>query len=127
MNYQCTCITADGRAVCQRSCEKDPWRKVADALGLALPTWCHPATAIVLDIARLHDIERLWTDACAIARVHCPVSVGRSHIRDGIPALAKRAARLQAERDEAVRLLHMLDNQDARHPDVAAFLDGLDT
>jgi hypothetical protein len=33
---------------------------------------------------------------------------------------------LKAERDEAVRLLHMLDNQDARHPDVAAFLDGLD-
>jgi hypothetical protein len=30
---------------------------------------------------------------------------------------------LEADLSRAIELLHMLDNQDARHPDVAAFLD----
>jgi len=33
---------------------------------------------------------------------------------------------LEQKLAEAVRLLHMLDRPEARHPDVAAFLDGLD-
>lgn len=39
-----------------------------------------------------------------------------------IPAVKE----LCAERDDAVRLLRMLDNPEARHPDVAEFLDELE-
>lgn len=39
---------------------------------------------------------------------------------------ANRLDEWRARAGEAIRLLHMLDRPDARHPDVAAFLDGLD-
>ena len=64
---------------------------LATRLGLLLPPDYDPYYAIGLDIGRLQEVERLWSQACQIARVHCPVEVGRSHIRDGIPALAERA------------------------------------
>ncbi len=38
-------------------------------------------------------------------------------------ALEQKLAASERELAEATRLLHLLDNQDARHPDVAAFLD----
>lgn len=40
--------------------------------------------------------------------------------------LREEKERLRKINDEAVRLLHMLDRPEARHPDVALFLDGLD-
>lgn len=40
-----------------------------------------------------------------------------------VPGLTATLAEACHDRDTAVRLLHMLDNQEARHPDVAAFLD----
>jgi hypothetical protein len=64
---------------------------LATRLDLFLPADFDPYYAIGLDIGRLQDTERLWRQSCEIARAHCPVSDGLSHIRDGIPALAKRA------------------------------------
>lgn len=64
---------------------------IATRLDLCLPADYDPYYAIGLDIGRLQNVERLWSQACDIARRHCPVDVGRSHIRDGIPAMAKRA------------------------------------
>lgn len=56
---------------------------------------------------RLADLERLWTEACEIAKTHCPCDVGRSYITHGIPRLAARAAglerALEAARAEAKR------------------------
>ena len=49
----------------------------------------------------------------------CPVVMEASTLAKRDEALA----RIRGERDEAVRLLHMLDRPDASHPDVAAFLD----
>lgn len=40
-------------------------------------------------------------------------------------AIKAKLAKVQAQLDEAVRLLWMIDRADRRHPDVAAFLDGL--
>ena len=65
------------------------------------PGECEPALAIEMDIKRLLEVERMWSDACAIARIHCPVNVGESHIREGIPRLAKRVTTLAAELDLA--------------------------
>lgn len=48
----------------------------------------------------LHDLTRMWSDACEVARKYCPVEVGRDHLKDGIPRLAKRAAEAEAERDK---------------------------
>ena len=64
---------------------------LATRLDLILPANFDPYYAIGLDIGRLQHTERLWSQACDIARTHCPVDVGLSHIRDGIPMLAKRA------------------------------------
>jgi hypothetical protein len=57
----------------------------------ALATETRKREAAERDIHRLLDIERMWTDACATARAHCPVALGRDHIQDGIPRLAERA------------------------------------
>ncbi len=46
--------------------------------------------------AKVAQIESLWTSACEIARTHCPVEVGRSHIHDGIPRLAAKLAEEQS-------------------------------
>jgi hypothetical protein len=54
----------------------------------------------------LDDLTKLWHDACEVAREYCPVDVGRSHLKDGIPKLAKRAADAEAERD---KLLEKID------------------
>lgn len=64
-------------------------------LGLQTPRDCDAKIALRTDIIRLLDTERLWTEACAIARIHCPVSVGESHIRQGIPRLAKKLSNAQ--------------------------------
>lgn len=50
-----------------------------------------PVHGIILDIGRLQYVSRLWNEACNIARQHCPVDIGKSHIREGIPRLAARA------------------------------------
>jgi hypothetical protein len=52
------------------------------------------------DKRMLADLKKMWSEACEIARTHCPVDVGRSHLKDGIPKLAKRAADAEAERDK---------------------------
>ena len=65
--------------------------RLANALSLKIPPGFDPITALELDIRRLLDVDRMWSEACAIARVHCPVGDGESHIQQGIPALAKRA------------------------------------
>ena len=70
---------------------------LAARLGLLLPADCDPYYAIGLDIDRLQYTERMWGQACDIARAHCPVDTGLSHIRDGIPKLAKRAEAAEAK------------------------------
>lgn len=40
-----------------------------------------------------------------------------------VPGLSATLEATRWERDRAIALLHMMDNQDARHPDVAEFLD----
>ena len=81
--------------------------KIAAKLELALPPTklCDPVTAIVLDIGRLLDVQSRWVKACDVAREHCPVDVGRSHIDPGIPRLAKRAREAEGQRDRAHTLL----------------------
>lgn len=64
------------------------------ALDLDRPVGVDPMEALRLDINRLRDVERRWSEACEIARAHCPVSDGESHTRDGIPRLAARVCRL---------------------------------
>lgn len=64
---------------------------LATRLDLFLPADFDPYYTIGLDIGRLQNIEHQWSQACDIARAHCPVDIGLSHVRDGIPALAKRA------------------------------------
>ena len=44
-----------------------------------------------------------------------------------VPGLSAELDRVRWERDKAVGLLHMLDRDGARHPDVAEFLDSLVT
>jgi hypothetical protein len=53
------------------------------------------------DQRRLADLEQLWSEACAVAKTHCPCDVGRSHFTQGIPRLFARAERANAERDVA--------------------------
>lgn len=43
-----------------------------------------------------------------------------------IEQLKAELAQAVKERDEAVQLLYLLDKPEARHPDVAAFLDALE-
>jgi len=64
-------------------------------LNLSVPQDINPVCALEQDIKRLLDTEKLWIQACDIARTHCPVSVGESHIRTGIPRLAKRVKELE--------------------------------
>ena len=71
---------------------------LAATLGLDIPVGCDPIMALKLDIKRLQDVERLWGEACALAREHCPVGVGESHIHQGIPRLR---AKCDALRDRA--------------------------
>lgn len=66
------------------------------ALGLERPENFDPMEALRLDIVRLQDVARLWSEACVLARVHCPVEVGESHIHQGIPRLAAKLAALTA-------------------------------
>jgi hypothetical protein len=82
---------------------------LATRLDLFLPADFDPYYAIGLDIGRLQGVERLWSQACEIARAHCPVSDGLSHIREGIPALAKRALDAERQRDEALAALNTCD------------------
>jgi hypothetical protein len=70
---------------------------IADVLKLEIPTGYDRCAAITADVRRLLEVEQRWTQACEIAREHCPVDVGESHIRQGIPALAKRHAAARAE------------------------------
>lgn len=58
----------------------------------------------------------------ALSRLAAARAALECETEDDVPAAASRVRR---ERDEAIRLLHMLDRADCRHPDVAAFLDGL--
>lgn len=73
-------------------------------------------------------IEKLRTDYADWLR-HGDAKLGNYLIhalgRPGEGALDE-IERLRKINGEAVRLLHMLDDQEARHPDVALFLDGLD-
>jgi hypothetical protein len=72
---------------------------------------------------RLADTERLWTEACEVARVHCPCDVGRSHIVQGIPRLAakvdkwqREAGALRARIDAAYRALEAVGEMVPRGP-----------
>jgi hypothetical protein len=65
---------------------------LAKALSLHLPNNFDPVETILLDIRRLQEKEQRYLTACDIAAKHCPVNSGESHIRDGIPRLAKKAA-----------------------------------
>lgn len=65
---------------------------LAKALNLYLRDDFDPVEAIRLDIQRLQKQESRYLTACEIAAKHCPVEWGESHIRDGIPRLAKKAA-----------------------------------
>lgn len=67
------------------------------ALGLERPKNIDPMDALKSDIARLRDVERRWRKACEIARAHCPVGDGESHIYQGIPRLAAKLAALTAQ------------------------------
>jgi hypothetical protein len=67
------------------------------ALDLDRPVGADPMEALRLDINRLRDVERRWSEACEIARANCPVSDGESHIRNGIPRLAAKARELLEE------------------------------
>lgn len=49
-----------------------------------------------LDIEERRQINKNWLEACEIARQYCPVEVGESHIRDGIPRLAKKLEALES-------------------------------
>jgi len=62
--------------------------------GQGTDTDCNACTA---ELRRLQDVERLWCEACEVARTHCPVGIGESHIRQGIPRLAQRIAALTAD------------------------------
>lgn len=84
----------------------DSWKEalsqIAAVLDLKLPEPEHvdPVQAIIVDIHRLLDVQKLWSQACDIARSNCPVSVGLSHIRDGIPKLRRERDELQREVEE---------------------------
>jgi hypothetical protein len=80
--------TSDGSDMV--GCPQNPCEYIADVLGLELPRHVDPVRAIEMDIRRLLQTEERWSEACAIARVHCPAGVGESHVRQGIPALAAR-------------------------------------
>lgn len=100
-----------------------------------------------LDVSQLGDLLRAARERDALAQVQlgreprtinetrsflATFPAGRQILRHAEHAIedanAARAdlVRVTAERNEAVRLLHMLDRPDARHPDVAAFLDAID-
>jgi len=93
---------------------------LADVLKLEIPTGYDRWVAITADVRRLLEVEQRWTQACEIAREHCPVDVGESHIRQGIPALAKRHAAARAERDVWARMIDGdRDERDAARAEVA--------
>ena len=74
-------------------------------LKLERPKGVDPILALKLDIERLMDTERRWTEACALARVHCPVGDGESHIRQGIPRQAARIRELEQRLERVSSLL----------------------
>jgi len=82
--------------------------KIAATLELTLTGRCDPTYAIVLDIGRLLDVQKRWLDACELARIHCPVEDGESHIRQGIPRLAERTKKAEAD----TRRLDWLERHD---------------
>ena len=67
------------------------------ALDLERPLDFDPMEALRLGINRLRGVERQWSEACEIARAHCPVGDGESYIRNGIPRLAAKACGLLEE------------------------------
>jgi hypothetical protein len=73
--------------------------QIAAKLDLVLPPseQCDHVAAIVLDVGRLLDVQKLWVAACKLVRVHCPVEAGESHIQQGIPRLAKRVGAAEAD------------------------------
>lgn len=83
--------------------------------------------------AARHDLARAWNALPAaldeIERLHEAYRKIQCEY-PGLTAMLDEVkydnARLRKINDEAIRLLHMLDRAEARHPDVASFLDGLD-
>lgn len=52
--------------------------------------------------------------------------LGQIEERDREVAGLKQAEETEKQRNRAIQLLHMLDRPEARHPDVAEFLDGIE-
>jgi hypothetical protein len=102
--YASTCADAIAERNAARRDRDESLGTIARTLALQLPP-NDQVQAITLDIGRLLDKERRWSDACALAHQHCPVDAGQSYIRDGIPRLAATVVRLTAERDEALAAL----------------------
>lgn len=81
--------------------EAEIQRLTAENNQLKALTMSHTTTALEpYDKRLLTDLTKMWSEACEIARQYCPVDVGRNHIKEGIPRLAKRAADAEAERDK---------------------------
>lgn len=71
-------------------------------------------------------LERLEPKAQAYDNIAIGLRRTEDEIRRvvySVCTMGEKLAASERELAEAVRLLHLLDNQDARHPDVAAFLD----
>lgn len=86
----CFCVRPAAR-------EPAPCDHLAEVLNLQLPEHIDPVRAIEMDIRRLLDTEKRWSQACEIAAAHCPVGDGESHVRQGIPRLAAEVQRLRAD------------------------------
>jgi len=96
---------------------KDFLQKIADTLNLELPSHCDHVLAIQLDIRRLQDVERRWSEACELASTHCPVSSGRSHIREGIPALAEHCGDLRVALASSVMAMRLWGAEEGGIPE----------
>jgi hypothetical protein len=99
-----------------KKAEEHVAKRLAAVLKLELPRNFDPVQAIEFDIKRLQQQEQYWAEACELAAEHCPVELGESHIRQGIPRLAEKLTQAQRE----VRALK--DVLDAEHRNVVRLL-----
>lgn len=107
---------------------KKAWGVVTSADRSLSETSPEMTSALAL-LGRLEDaVSEPRDDLRARAREGAEEAARR--LRDHCDWVEERVVELEHERDrirgrlkEALRLLHLLDNQEARHPDVAAFLD----
>lgn len=95
------CATCLQGEVARLTREFEEWRKIAldyKTVGDAAERRAESERARAEAADRAYeDLDRMWSEACEVAAKHCPVEVGESHIRQGIPRLAARAERAEAE------------------------------